>query len=446
VLCFLCFLELCVHVCLSIYVRVCVCACVQMLVYFFSDRNYVRAGFYAHYSISACRQNCSGHGECLSDVHRCRCFPGYIGAACEQPLCAEACDRHGGRCSEEDFSCVCPAGHVGYDCGLSVDPYDDSNVSTWSQVLQLNPATYTPRAGHASVAVNDCLYVFGGTTLNDLLNNLLVFCVSAPSSWQTVARSEPWPAPRYGHAMCAVDMRIFLYGGVLSDGNSSSELWEFDIPVGRWKMINTSSSVHPPALSGHTLTPVDAKWLYVVGGRTSDGECVSDVHVAGISTGVDDVRWQRVRSRGGREARHRLVGHTTVFHNESRSLLVFGGFSPESARFPRRLALLLSFHVDARRWLSLSYDSTLPSVPRERAYHTAVIVGNYMMIHGGQVHVHHEDETCYDSQIYVYHLFCHVWVDFISLVDKLNGLFCLYTLSLITLLVSDISAAHNKLG
>jgi len=134
-----------------------------------------------------------------------------------------------------------------------------------------------------------------------------------------------------------------------------------------------------------------------------------------------------VRSVGGHEAHHRLTGHTTVYDRQSRSLLVFGGFSPESARFPRRLSTLSAYRVDVWRWLTLSYDTTLPSVPRERAYHAAVIVGNYMLIHGGQVHIHHEDETCYDSQVYVYHLSCHVWVDFISLTSSFNGLFTIHT-------------------
>ena len=160
---------------------------------------------------------------------------------------------------------------------------------------------------------------------------------------------------------------------------------------------------------------------YVIGGRTSDGEFVSDVYVVNVED-VADAQWTRIRSRGGRDAHHRLVGHTTVYHDESRSLLVFGGFSPENARFPRRSSLLLSYHIDAKRWLALSYDTEMQSVPRERAFHAAVIVGNYMLIHGGQVHIHHEDETCYDAQIYVYHLACHVWVDFISLTDTFAGM------------------------
>ena len=188
-----------------------------MLVYFFSDRNYVRSGFYAHYSITPCRLNCSGHGECLVAIHECRCFPGYVGPACEVPLCAEACDRHGGQCSADHFTCICPPGRIGYDCGLSVnrsglsaDHSDVGNYGVWSQ---LTADVYTPRAGHASAVVNDCLYIFGGTTLNSALNDLVVYCVGG--SWVAVERSDPWPTARYGHAVSAIDTRIYLFGGVL---------------------------------------------------------------------------------------------------------------------------------------------------------------------------------------------------------------------------------------
>ena len=160
----------------------------------------------------------------------------------------------------------------------------------------------------------------------------------------------------------------------------------------------------------------------MVGGRTSDGQFMSDMYSVTFNS-MREADWQRVNSHGGREADHRLTGHSTVYHMDSRSLLVFGGFSPENARFPRRSALLLCYHIDAGRWTTLSYDTSVPAVPRERAYHAAVVVGHYMLVHGGQVHVHHEDETCYDSQIYVYHLTCHVWVDFVSLTERYNGLF-----------------------
>jgi len=280
-----------------------------MLIYFFSDRNYVRSGFYAHYSVSACPHNCSGHGECLSDVHQCRCFAGYTGSACEQPLCSDACDRHGGRCSDQSFTCECPPGRRGYDCGLSLDQSDVSNAGTWSQVVLLNHGTYRPRAGHAGAVVDDCLFVFGGTTLNSVLDDLVSFCVANSSSWQIVSRSHPWPTARHSHAMCAVSRRLFMFGGVLDNGSTSDQLWVYDVDVTRWRLFGSLAAVNPPALSGHTLTAVNDGWLYLVGGRTSDGRFSSTVYILSL----DEVVWQRVASRGGREAHHRLAGrHSRV--------------------------------------------------------------------------------------------------------------------------------------
>lgn len=33
-----------------------------------------------------------------------------------------------------------------------------------------------------------------------------------------------------------------------------------------------------------------------------------------------------------------------------------------------------------------------------------------MVVFGGYMHKHKEEEVCYDKKIYIYHLGCHVWV------------------------------------
>ena len=107
-----------------------------------------------------------------------------------------------------------------------------------------------------------------------------------------------------------------------------------------------------------------------------------------------------------------------------RSLLVFGGFTPDYARFPKRLSSLQTFHVDEQVWSDLQYSQSAqsdPSQPRDRAYHSANIMGNYMVVYGGNYHIHHEEEICYDDGIYIYHLGCHVWVDIRKLLNSFGG-------------------------
>ena len=50
------------------------------------------------------------------------------------------------------------------------------------------------------------------------------------------------------------------------------------------------------------------------------------------------------------------------------------------------------------------------NVPPERAFHSAHIMGNYMLVFGGYSHKHNEVESCYDQNIYFFHLGCHTWV------------------------------------
>ena len=51
------------------------------------------------------------------------------------------------------------------------------------------------------------------------------------------------------------------------------------------------------------------------------------------------------------------------------------------------------------------------TVPRERAFHSAVVMGNYMVVYGGNTHEHDALEVCYSRQIYFYHLSCHKWLN-----------------------------------
>ena len=41
-----------------------------------------------------------------------------------------------------------------------------------------------------------------------------------------------------------------------------------------------------------------------------------------------------------------------------------------------------------------------------------LVVGNFIILYGGNVHKHHEKEMehCYDNQLHVYHYSCNTWV------------------------------------
>lgn len=400
----------------------------QMLIYFFSDRNYVLNGFYAHYNITNCPFNCSGNGICNNETSTCLCDQGYTGTSCDVELCPNLCgESTRGICSMVSYVCQCNAGWFGYDCRLPVNR--STNESGWHPVLP-SSATFSPRAGHAGAFIQslNCLYVFGGNSLNELFDDLVFYCFTGSrisNAWSTVRRSDPWPDARHAHAITAIGDVLYMFGGILPNGEHANDLWMFSIQSHHWTRLAASSSVQPVAVAGHTLTAVDDAYLYLFGGRTSRGQFLADMYRIRVD-GADN--WERVKTRGGKESELHLVGHSTVFHRESRSLLVFGGFMTDNARFPKRKNALHAFHVDKQWWTELGFNVLSPNVPKRRAFHQAVILDNYLVIHGGNIHVHHDVETCYDEQLHFYHLGCHTWIDIKTMAKVFGGSYAHTTL------------------
>ena len=128
-----------------------------------------------------------------------------------------------------------------------------------------------------------------------------------------------------------------------------------------------------------------------------------------------------MHGRGGKQSERRLVGHSAVFHAASRSIVVFGGFRPDNARFPERTQSLHAYNVERNWWTELQNESRLANAPRERSFHQAALLGDYLVVHGGNIHRHEDEERCFDDKIYFYHLTCHIWVDYVAMTTAIQG-------------------------
>lgn len=83
------------------------------------------------------------------------------------------------------------------------------------------------------------------------------------------------------------------------------------------------------------------------------------------------------------------------------------------ARFSKISDRIFAFQLGERHWTEILYPRMANKdsyIPRERAFHTSTIIGNYMIVFGGYTHRHNKEEICYDNQMYLYHLGCHTWV------------------------------------
>lgn len=277
------------------------------------------------------------------------------------------------------YRCVCSWGYTGDDCSLYT--LGQHNEGMWHNISCEN-CGLIPRAAHAGVFLPDtnCLWIFGGYTLNSVLGDLVVYNFSQ-SRWLTVTPVGISPDGRRGHAMQRLGNNFVMYGGVKVGGLYSDELWLYNVSENSWHLRGGVGDVNPPGLSGHTLTVVKSEWIYLFGGIESDESFSPQMFRINLQHGNT---WERVTYRNSKSALHRVVGHSAVYHPETKSIMIYGGFVHHKhfARFGQRVSQLWAFHVEENFWSEL--DSGINKIPYSRvgyrvpdpgAYHTANIIG-----------------------------------------------------------------------
>ena len=327
--------------------------------------------------------------------------------------------------------CNCSDGYIGEKCNLQVSGAEGQGK--WYLVQGEDELSLPPRTAHTTTFVANCIWVFGGFDLNRVLSDLWQYCIHE-NMWRNISqkitideehffeydnetqinqtlkfKQDPWPAARSGHAMDVFEDGFFVFGGTLGDGSHSRELWFFNTTTLGWDLKARSSIVSPENVTDHTITLAD-DFLYLLGGKNDNRVFVDSVYR--ISARFPQ-EWEKVLIKGGVYPPKKLVGHTTVYHKPSRSLLVFGGYTQPTALFGDRTKDILMLNIENLYWSKLENDNwNRGSRPRDRAFHSAVQMGNYMVVYGGNTHNHHEIfEICYNHQVFFYHLSCHVWLN-----------------------------------
>ncbi|XP_042899680.1 multiple epidermal growth factor-like domains protein 8 [Parasteatoda tepidariorum] len=386
-----------------------------MLILLYSDTNYVRNGFEAVYVVTDCPLNCSNRGMCQN--HRCICDTLWSGDACDISLCPMDCglEENRGACDMNGSyppRCNCRPGFSGMDCSLP-----DSNKSFGNTWHLISSSGIDARAGHSGTYVQhtDSYYVFGGFTFKEVLGDTLVYSFRT-NRWTNIT-SKQSPSARHGHtAVCYLD-NIIIFGGEMANGTLSNELWFFNTSSLQWNLITSKNHIVPPPITKHSMTLVDFYWLYVIGGSVYDGTFSSKMYRINIR---DMNGWEMVDTNGGKESNYRLVGHSAVYHQQTKTIFAFGGITAEYSHVSKLSNQIHAFHTETKYWIQVKYERT-HFTPLERAFHSAAIVGDYMIIYGGYTHKHVEEEICYDNEFHLYHLKCHKWIDFSSLRKDFEG-------------------------
>eukprot|EP01059_Diplonema_ambulator_P011874 TRINITY_DN2194_c0_g1_i1.p1 TRINITY_DN2194_c0_g1~~TRINITY_DN2194_c0_g1_i1.p1 ORF type:complete len:745 (+),score=122.50 TRINITY_DN2194_c0_g1_i1:67-2235(+) len=149
--------------------------------------------------------------------------------------------------------------------------------------------------GHTSTLFASNLIVFGGVDVVDSKESHNI-CV-----WHTDRHEWRWvdfnsgPTPRALHSAAedAGAGKMYIFGGF---GNVNTmrynDTWSFSAEAGQWTPLRTTGPLTVTARSGNAMCLLPGKRLFIHGGIDSDGNVISDAQVLDINTGI----WTSVAS------------------------------------------------------------------------------------------------------------------------------------------------------
>ncbi|XP_067940520.1 multiple epidermal growth factor-like domains protein 8 [Watersipora subatra] len=301
----------------------------SVLLHFYSDLNYKPEGgnFKLSYTLTECKNGCS---PCSSKA--CVCRDGLAGVGCDIAECSTAsgCSEKG-TCYRDEIDakkyCKCEQGFAGRTCNLDLSG-PTSSQGEWKELAPAGVG-FAPIAGHSAIyeESTETVWVFGGYNLYSTSQQLTGFSLNT-SRWTVVSLSSPWPQASYQHGAAQVDDCMYIAGG----RNLTSflrQFWRFCFDTMSWTQLPDL----PDSLTDHTLTSVDT-FLYIVGGLNSQQEFSQSIIRYDTLSGPGG-SWEDVIIRSGNSKYYSLAGHSTVYHQDSNSLIIFGGHTSDTSRFSK---------------------------------------------------------------------------------------------------------------
>ena len=251
--------------------------------------------------------------------------------------------------------------------------------------LQLKPMGELPslRHGHTAVSVGDKMLVFGGVEgwVGSGKNDLWEYSTKK-NTWKQLEPRGRLPAGRYGHTAVSVGDKMLVCGGQKSDGKIATDLWEYSMKRNTWKQLKDLSFAHFLENGGFRHTAVLAGDKMLVYGGTNGRKFSQFMSEYSMKQGV-------LKTNYDFNAPKRYK-HTAVSIGDN--MLVFGGETVEGGEQRVLKGDLWKYSIKQNTrhlWWKKSRPSrwkklTSTGGPSARSRHTAVSVGDKMLVFGGQ--------------------------------------------------------------
>jgi len=254
------------------------------------------------------------------------------------------------------------------------------------------------REGHCAIANGNKIYIFSGGSSSESGPTLETSCWSFDTESKSWNKFNEFPSARTGSSYCLVGHKLYIFGGLSSEEGWLSDVHIFDAKTGSWSMNVKTSGTAPAPRDKHSCC-VNGNKIYVFGGfgpqnveedddeedEPAEAEQVkaeedmeedepatfgwfNDIHVLD----TDSNTWSKVEVSGTIPSPRAAFGGLCVFGN---SFYIFGGRDSS-----QRTNDLYAFDTTTNTWSQPISSGTRPAA---RSFHSATVVGNYMVIFGG---------------------------------------------------------------
>ncbi|KAA1468076.1 hypothetical protein DENSPDRAFT_770400 [Dentipellis sp. KUC8613] len=258
------------------------------------------------------------------------------------------------------------------------DLYVFSTRDLSATMLQTKGEMPSTRVGHASALVSSVLVVWGGDTKTDgrakpgdKQDESLYLLNLVSREWTRVNVTGPGPVGRYGHAVCMIGSKFFVFGGQV-DGEFLQDLWAFDLnslkSKASWELFEPApDSARPSRRTGHVCIAHGDR-IIIFGG--TDGQYhYNDTWVFDIPTR----RWTELQCIGYIPSPRE--GHAAAIVDDV--VYVFGGRGVDG----KDLGDLTAFKISTQRWFM--FQNMGPS-PSARSGHAMASSGTRVFVLGGE--------------------------------------------------------------
>ncbi|KAJ3437721.1 leucine-zipper-like transcriptional regulator [Anaeramoeba flamelloides] len=251
------------------------------------------------------------------------------------------------------------------------------------------------RCYHTCVCLLNKLYLFGGISNGQYLNDLWVFDF-IQEKWKQL-QIQGAPEERCYHGMVTFQNSFYIFGGMNKDELLLSDFWEFDCIKRIWKKITPKGEI--PSGRKFFSCSVIGPFLYIFGGETST-KIVNDLYKYEYGTN----QFFLITETNGNKPKARK-NHNSVSFREK--LFISGG-SGENMYNDLHL-----YNTDTNTWELLSCEQFYS----KRSQHKLIIHNERIILYGGY------DETILNDLYYYPIGDMNVYIETEQIMKDMHNLF-----------------------